>query len=163
MTHVSILFQDESLRLTKSHFVQLLPLCAETRTLSIFNIYPLHSSRIVRYNSGIGGRSENSHFAQDNSGIAPILTLRRTYTYLENIFRILVLKQAKFTWKSDVSFLGQYIYTYNQLAWYDPVELLNHNYQMSRDMTKPTKWLCAQRRLRSACLIRVFAVRLMGS
>ena len=34
---------------------------------------------------------------------------------------------------------------------------------LSRDMTKPTKWLCAQRRLRSAwapSLVRVFAVRL---
>ena len=31
---------------------------------------------------------------------------------------------------------------------------------MSRDMTKPTKWLCAQRRLRSAWVIRVFAVRM---
>ena len=39
--------------------------------------------------------------------------------------------------------------------------------KMSHDMTKPTKWLCAQRRLRSAwhppSLIIVFAVRLMGS
>ena len=38
---------------------------------------------------------------------------------------------------------------------------------MSHDMTKPTKWACTQRRLRSAwvsaCLIRVFAVRSMGS
>ena len=31
---------------------------------------------------------------------------------------------------------------------------------MSRDMIKPTKWLCAQQRLRSACLIRVFTVRM---
>ena len=34
---------------------------------------------------------------------------------------------------------------------------------MSHDMTKPTKWLCAQRRLRSSLmprLIRVFAVRM---
>ena len=45
----------------------------------ILNIYPLRNSRIVQYNSGIGGQSENSHFAQDNSGIVPILTLRRTY------------------------------------------------------------------------------------
>ena len=36
---------------------------------------------------------------------------------------------------------------------------------LSRDMTKPTKWLCAQRRLMASCpghppsLIRVFAVR----
>ena len=40
-------------------------------------------------------------------------------------------------------------------------------YYLSRDITKPTKWLCAQWRLRSAgyppSLIRVFALRLMGS
>ena len=39
--------------------------------------------------------------------------------------------------------------------------------QMSRGMTKPTKWVCAKRRLRSAQAsaseIRVFAVRSMGS
>ena len=39
--------------------------------------------------------------------------------------------------------------------------------KMSRDMTKPTKWVCAQQRLRSAwaCanLNRVFAVRSLGS
>ena len=41
-----------------------------------------------------------------------------------------------------------------------------HNWEgflMSRDMTKPTKWLCIQRRLRSGhppSLIRVFAVRM---
>ena len=91
ITHFSVLFQDESLRLTNSHFVQLFPLCAGTHTLSIFNIYPLHNSRIVRYNSGIGGQSKNSHFAQDNSGIVPILTLRRTYihTYKHNEFTLL--------------------------------------------------------------------------
>ena len=38
------------------------------------SIYPLRNSRIVRYNTGIGGQSENSHFAQDNSRIVPILT-----------------------------------------------------------------------------------------
>ena len=31
-------------------------------------------------NSYFARQSENSHFAQDNSGIVPILTLRRTYT-----------------------------------------------------------------------------------
>ena len=39
--------------------------------------------------------------------------------------------------------------------------------KLSRLMSKPTKWLCAQQRLRSAwastSLIRVFAVRSMGS
>ena len=57
-----------------SHFAQ------GHNTLSIFKIHPLRNSRIVRYNSGIGGQSENSHFAQDISGIVPILTLRLTYT-----------------------------------------------------------------------------------
>ena len=83
ITHFSILFQDESLRLTNSQFVQLFPLCAGTHTLSIFNIYPVRNFRIVRYNSGIGGQSENSDFAQDNSGIVPIPTLRRTYTCMK--------------------------------------------------------------------------------
>ena len=32
-------------------------------------------------NSYFARQSENSHFAQDNSGIVPILTLRRTYIY----------------------------------------------------------------------------------
>ena len=32
-------------------------------------------------NSYFARQSENSHFAQDNSGIVPILTLRRTYTH----------------------------------------------------------------------------------
>ena len=32
-------------------------------------------------NSYFARQSENSHFAQDNSGIAPILTLRRTYIH----------------------------------------------------------------------------------
>ena len=41
------------------------------------------------------------------------------------------------------------------LLWY----VLLHVYYMSRDMTKSTKWLCAQRRLRSAWASAVFAVR----
>ena len=68
-----------------SHFVQLFPLCAGTYTQSIYKRYPLRNSRIVRYNSGIGGHSENSHFAQDNFGIVPILTMRRTYIYIYKI------------------------------------------------------------------------------
>ena len=44
--------------------------------------YLLRDSRIVRYNSGIGGQSKKSYFAQDNFGIVPILTLRRTYIML---------------------------------------------------------------------------------
>ena len=43
-------------------------------------MYPLRNSRIVRYNSGIGGQSRNSYFAQENSGIVPIPTLHRTKT-----------------------------------------------------------------------------------
>ena len=35
---------------------------------------------LYRYHSGIAQQSENSHFAQDNSRIVPIPTLRRTYT-----------------------------------------------------------------------------------
>ena len=34
-------------------------------------------------NSYFARQSENSHFAQDNSGIVPILTLRRTYIYVD--------------------------------------------------------------------------------
>ena len=33
-------------------------------------------------------------------------------------------------------------------------------FDLSRDMTKQTKWVCAKRRLRSSSLIRVFAVRM---
>ena len=32
-----------------------------------------------------------------------------------------------------------------------PYRLVYHLYHLSRPMTKPTMWLCAQRRLRSAC------------
>ena len=35
-------------------------------------------------NSYFARHSENSHFAQDNSGIVPILTLRRTYIYVKS-------------------------------------------------------------------------------
>ena len=45
-----------------------------------YDIYPLRNSRIVRYNSGIGGQSRIPTLRRDNSGIVPILTLRRTYT-----------------------------------------------------------------------------------
>ena len=33
---------------------------------------------------------------------------------------------------------------------FDRKTILMTEYELSRDMTKPTKWLCAQRRLRSA-------------
>ena len=39
------------------------------------------NSTAQRKNSYFARQSENSHFAQDNSGIVPILTLRRTYTW----------------------------------------------------------------------------------
>ena len=77
-----------------SHIVQLFPFCPFSlcqtiptlrrdehlnRYIYMYKRYPLRNSRIVRYNSGIGGQSENSHFAHENSGIVPIHTLRRTY------------------------------------------------------------------------------------
>ena len=37
-------------------------------------------------NSYFARQSENSHFAQDNSGIVPILTLRRTNTHVTFVF-----------------------------------------------------------------------------
>ena len=73
--------------------------------------YPLRNSRIVRYNSGIGVQSGNSHFAQDNSGIVPILTLRRTYicikswkNFIKSDFKDILLKVATNEW-SDETFL----------------------------------------------------------
>ena len=43
-------------------------------------------------NSYFPRQSENSYFVQGNSGIVPILTLRRTYTsHLENIFELKLL------------------------------------------------------------------------
>ena len=42
--------------------------------------------------------------------------------------------------------LGTVFYVF--LAWTPSLTL--HHYHLSRDMIKPTKWLCAQRRLRSA-------------
>ena len=44
-----------------------------------YDIYGLRNSRIARYNSGIGGQSRVPTLRRDNSGIVPILTLRRTY------------------------------------------------------------------------------------
>ena len=44
---------------------------------------------LYRYNSGIVPQSENSYFAQDNAGIVPIPTLRRTYILLRLIVKIL--------------------------------------------------------------------------
>ena len=40
-------------------------------------------------NSYFARQSENSHFAQDNSGIVPILTLRRTYIYKSGWWELL--------------------------------------------------------------------------
>ena len=39
---------------------------------------------LYRYHSGIAQQSENSHFAQDNSRLVPIPTLRRTYIYIHS-------------------------------------------------------------------------------
>ena len=40
-------------------------------------------------NSYFARQSENSHFAQDNSGIVPILTLRRTYTLVPGAWPVI--------------------------------------------------------------------------
>ena len=68
---------------------------------------------------------------------------------------------------SAVSFLGFgfFLVLWDQWAHAGCLEYMIRTKEMSRDMTKPTKWLCAQRRLRSAghppSLIWVFAVRMM--
>ena len=50
---------------------------------------PYTNTRILelyRYHSGIAQQSENSHFAQDNSRIVPIPTMRRTCQMAEGSF-----------------------------------------------------------------------------
>ena len=47
-----------------SHFVQPIPTLRRTWLQQKSIKYPLRNSRIVRYNSGIGGQSRNSHNAQ---------------------------------------------------------------------------------------------------
>ena len=70
-----------------SHFVQTISTIRRHMYLIDQLQYLLRNSRIVRNNSGIGGQSKNSYFAQDNSGIVPILTLRRTdYIYSDLYF-----------------------------------------------------------------------------
>ena len=60
-------------------------------------------------NSYFARQSENSHFAQDNSGIVPILTLCRTYirskmsTIFNGISTIWRHKIQLFPWKYDGS------------------------------------------------------------
>ena len=71
--------------------------------------------------------------------------------HIKNMFWTFVLKQIKFTWKPDVSFWGQY----TMYKWNCYIQVPFKNWQkfsryLSRLMTKPTMWLCAQRRLRSA-------------
>ena len=65
---------------------------------------------------------------------------------------------------------GMLIFCFNSIVYINQINDTNISRMvkyMSRDMTKPTKWVCAQRRLRSAWasarLIRVFAMRSVSS
>ena len=49
---------------------------------------PCAIPELYRYHSGIAQQSENSHFAQDNSRIVPIPTLRRTYKFKKIVGRV---------------------------------------------------------------------------
>ena len=73
-----------------SYFVPSIPTLRRDFYLSIRLTakIPCAILELYRYNSGIVPQSENSYFAQDNSGIVPILTLCRTHT-LEIIEHIL--------------------------------------------------------------------------
>ena len=57
-------------------------------------MYPLRNSRIVQYNSGIGGQSRNSYLAQANSGIVPIPTMCRRYIslYMKKQYKSSIIK-----------------------------------------------------------------------
>ena len=58
-------------------------LCIETLTCPISHlIISCAILELYRYITGIVAESENSYFVQDNSGIVPILTLRRTHGYI---------------------------------------------------------------------------------
>ena len=48
---------------------------------------------LYRYHSGIAQQSENSHFAQDNSRIVPIPTLRRTYINIPSQYDIVSMAE----------------------------------------------------------------------
>ena len=52
------MFTQFSLCPTHSYFAQGLVIAKSIK-------YPLHNSRVVQYNSGIGGQSRNSHNAQE--------------------------------------------------------------------------------------------------
>ena len=58
-----------------SHFAQ------RRSKSSLPSTTPCAILELYRYHSGIAQQSENSHFAQDNSRIVPILSLRRTYIF----------------------------------------------------------------------------------
>ena len=73
----SIFPLNQTTSLIYSHFVQTIGTLRRHSYLIDQLQYILRNSR---YNSGIGGQSKNSYFAQDNSGIVLILTLRRTNT-----------------------------------------------------------------------------------
>ena len=74
----SLLLVSKELCPKDPHFAQrLLPVRQNTKI-------PCAILELYRHNSGIVPQSENSYFAQDNSGIVPILTLRRTYIPISN-------------------------------------------------------------------------------
>ena len=58
--------------LTYSHFVQTISTLRRHMYLIVQIQNLLRNSRIVRYNSVMGGQSNNSYFAQDTSGIVSI-------------------------------------------------------------------------------------------
>ena len=60
---------NQTTSLIYSHFVQIFPTLRRHIYLIDQLQYLLRNSRIVWYNSGIGGQSKNSYFAQDNSGL----------------------------------------------------------------------------------------------
>ena len=64
-----------------SHFVPKIPTLRRLLPVRLLpvRLLPCAILELYRYDSGIEPQSENSYFAQDNSGIVPILTLRRTY------------------------------------------------------------------------------------
>ena len=72
---------------------------------------------------------------------------------LVNFFDAISLKHTFCdTRASMISLTSAWILTITWLteAWLPPAWSILTSWSVSRDMTKPTKWLCAQRRLRSA-------------
>ena len=75
----SLLFVSNEI--VDSHFVPKIPtLRRDFYLLDKLPKYPCAILELFRYSSGIVPQSGNSYFVQDNSGIVPILTLRRTNT-----------------------------------------------------------------------------------